>query len=90
MCPEQIDQFLICLQHGANLIIELDEIPHIVGICTLLEAIIGFQFGSNNLDLTKLVDVIPIRIAQPKVGGDGVLELIVLSGTIYITLQQLG
>ena len=62
---EQVHQFGILFEGHADFIIELQEIPDVIGISTFFEAIVRFQLTGDRFYFTEFVDVILIRVAEP-------------------------
>ena len=63
-------------------------IAYVVCVSALLEAVVGAELFGGLLHLAELVDVVPVRVAQPQVGGDCVFGLVVLTRAVAVLLQQ--
>ena len=62
---EKVHQLDILFEGYADFIIELQEVPDVIGISTFLEAIVRFQLAGDSFYLTEFVDVILVRVADP-------------------------
>ena len=87
---EEIHQLGIFFEGHADFIIELQEVPDVIGVSTFLEAIVRFQLAGDRFHLTEFIDVIIVRVAEPQVCADGILVLVMLCGTIAVLLQKNG
>ena len=87
MTSEQVYQLCILFQFLTDFIIEFIEIPDIIRVCAFLEAVVAFEDIGRCLYLTELIDVVLVRISQPQVCRDGILILIMLSGSVSVLFE---
>ena len=85
---EQVHQFDILFESYADFIIELQEVPDVIGISTFLEAIVRSQLVGDRFYLTEFVDVILIWVAEPQIGTNGILILVMLRCSVAVLLQE--
>ena len=85
---KQIGKLRVLFEGKADFIVEFQKVSDVIGVSTFLETVICLKLICDGFYLTELIDVILVRVAEPKVGADGVFVLVVLRSTVPVFLQQ--
>ena len=88
MGAQQIYKFSILLESGADLIIEIQKITNVFRISAFSELIIRFKLARDGFNFAEFINIILVRIAQPKVCADGVFVLVVLCRAVSVFFQK--
>lgn len=87
MGVQKIYKLRILLESGTDLIIEIQKITNVFRISAFSELIIRFKLARDGFNFAEFIDIVLVRIAQPKVCADSIFILVVLRRSVSVFFQ---